>query len=72
MSDRRETLNRLAADALRWAVGRDEFGALGLEFFQLFEKAVEVTVGNLRPRFGIIEIVMVVNEPPEFQGAFLG
>ncbi len=49
---------RLAADTLRRAVWRDEFGILGLDRFQAFEKLIEFEIGNFG--FGVLVIKVVV------------
>ena len=47
MADADEPLDRLAADALGGAVGRDQFGMLGLELLQFVEEPIELAVGDL-------------------------
>ena len=51
-----ESFTRLAADALRGRIGRDQFGMFGLELFQLVHQPVEFRVRD----FGIIEHVVAV------------
>ena len=51
-----ESLARLAADALRGGVGRDQFGMFGFELLQLDHELVEFGVGD----FGIVENVVAV------------
>ena len=49
-----ESFARLAADALRWRIGRDQLGMLRLKPLQLIHQLVEFGVGE----FGIVEDVI--------------
>ena len=72
MADGDESLDRLAADALRGAVRRDQLRMLGLDLLQLLEQAVELAVGNLRFGLDVVFLVVVIDELPEFIGHFWG
>ncbi len=56
MRDFDESLARLAADALRRRIGRDQLGMRGLELFQLVHQTIEFGVAD----FGIVEHVIAV------------
>src|SRR5262249_37842420 len=55
MVDLVESLERFAADALSWRIGRGKFGMGLLDFEQLAEHAVVFRVGDFRRVFGVIK-----------------
>ena len=75
MLDRREPLDRLVADALRGAVGRDQLGMLGLELLEPLHQPVVLEVGDLRRRLDVVFPVVVADflaEPGDFGGRNFG
>ncbi len=65
VADRFESFERLAADALGGAIGRDRFGMLGLELRQLGHHPVEFAVADFGLGQGVVEIVVPVELGPE-------
>ena len=61
-----KALDRLAADALRRAIGSDQLGVFGFQLLQLLQQPVELPVGDLGPGLDVIEVVVVVDESPQF------
>ena len=61
VGDRAEAVDRLAADALRGAVGRDEIGMSGFEFAQLREELVVFAVGDGRRGVDVVATVVLAN-----------
>src|SRR5262249_30414402 len=72
VSNLREFTDGLAADPLGGAFRIYQFRMLGLDLLQLFEQLVELAIGNLRLSFGVIQVVVVVDELAQFRGAFGG
>src|SRR5262245_41590362 len=72
MADRDEALYRLAADSPRGTIGRDQLRVGRLDFFEFFEQAIEVAIGNLRLIFDVVPVVVVVNELPKLCHASSG
>ncbi len=71
MLDRREALDRLVADALRGAVGRDQLGMLGFELLEPLDEPVVLAVGDFRGRLDVVLPVVVADflaEPGDFRG----
>ena len=71
MLQRREPLDRLIADALRGAVGRDERGMRGLQLLQPLDQPVVLKVADLRGRLNVVLPVVVADllaEPGNFSG----
>ena len=71
MLERLEALDRLVADALRGAVGRDQLGMLGFELFQLLDEPVVIGIGDLRGRLDVVFPVVAadfVAKPGDFGG----
>ena len=61
MRDLSQFGNRLIADPLRRAVGRDQFRMLLLELLELGQQPVVLEVGDLRRRFDVVLAVVVAN-----------
>ena len=67
--DRLEAKDRLAAHALRRAVGRNVFGVLGFDLLQLFKQAVELAVGDFGLRLDVVKVVVVNEEAAQLVDA---
>ena len=61
MLDRFESLKRLAADALRWRIGRDEIGKLFFQIEKLTIETVIVLVGDGRLGEDIVGMVVLAD-----------
>ncbi len=72
MLDGRELVDRLAADALGGAVGRDQLGMAGLDVLQLLEELVELPVRDFGLGLDVVFVVVVVDEAAQFSGALCG
>ena len=71
MLDRREALDRLIADALRGAIGRDQFGMGGFELLESLDEAIVLGVGNLGGRLDVVFPVVAADflaKPGDFRG----
>ena len=71
MLDRREALDRLIADALRGAVGRDQLGMVGFELLEPLDEPIVLGVGNLRRRLDVVFPVVAADflaKPGDFRG----
>jgi hypothetical protein len=70
MADCLEAGDGLAANPQRGAIGRAQLRVLGLQGFQFVEQPVELAVGDLRLRFDVVLVVVVVEEPAQLLGTF--
>ena len=61
MRDRSEPFDRLAADPLCRAVGRDQLWMFAFDRPQFFHQSIEFAVGDLRSSVHVIEAVVVVD-----------
>ena len=57
----RQLLDRLVADALRGAVGRDQFGVLGLQLLEPLHQAVVFQVADFGRRLDVVLVVVVAD-----------
>ena len=67
--DRAEGIHGLAGHALRGTVRGDEVGKGGLHLAQLPHERVVLRVGDLGPRLGVIEVVVMVDLLPQLADA---
>ena len=71
MVDRREALDRLLADALRGAIGRDQFRMLCFESLEMLDEPVVLGIGNIGGRLDVVLPVVVADffaKPGDFRG----
>ena len=69
VADLLELRDRLAADALRRRVGRDELGVLGLDRAQLVEQRVVLVVADLGVVEDVVAVAVVVELLAQLGGA---
>jgi hypothetical protein len=67
-----EAFEGFGSDSQGGGVGIGEIRVLLFEVLEFAEKAVVVCVGDFRLCLGVVEVVVVVDELPEFRDALFG